>query len=284
MKWISDVELETMSSLLHRRQMGNCTLDGRISLFSFAPEDLMDSSVPLGEPVDGNLADSGGGIDEASVFAAAEAYGSGSAQGNRPRSLSTDSTNSSSSAHFARTVRKAKSRSGSLSDLGATVGTALLRCCQGAMNVTFPNHDFGVTHADQFIDEGDSSHVIHKINSMLSELSADNEDFLMDMWRCLDSSMDISKCDAYSYQPPPNEDPFTPSKLWSFHYFFLSREKERILYFTCVGQNTALRGHSNPYTNDDDDGASDGASMSDGDTSSNDGGFGSSREVDLDDT
>jgi len=237
LKYISDSDLESISSRLDRREMGAFTLDGRILLFSFKDEDTMShtaaSMAVADEPGSSGVFD----------FASSVVPG-------RPRSASVDSVSSSSSLHFQK-VRRGKSRSGSLSDLGDFTGTILLKYCQEALNTAFPDFDFSITKADQFKDEGNCDNVIRKINQSLSELTVTEPDILAKLWGSINACMDLQKCDAYSYTPPPQEDPFGHSALWSFHYFFICKEKEKVCYFTCIASNKLLR-QINPYSNDDD--------------------------------
>jgi len=242
MKYIADADIEMVSNKLDRREMGSLLLDGRVLVFSYRPEDVQSppSSASLAM-VDGD--------------SSSDVFNFGDEVSSRPRSASLDSTGTSSSTHYPK-VRRGKSRSGSLSDLGEVTGNLILKYCQEALNTAFPHYEFSVTIAQQFKDE-ECNGVIDNVNRALAELTMNDADILKELWGAVDGCMEMSKCSCYSYTPPPHEDPFGQRAVWSFHYFFINKEKQRICYFSCIAQAIIHRAQ-NPYTNDDED-----ASMSD---------------------
>ena len=105
----------------------------------------------------------------------------------------------------------------------------------GTLDASFPDYDFQETKPEQFIVQ-DLQSVANKVNTCLDELSkVEGESRLLaDLWDSIDAVVDLSKCEIFSYTPDANDDPFSDGALWSFNYFFFSKQKQKICYLTCV--------------------------------------------------
>jgi hypothetical protein len=61
------------------------------------------------------------------------------------------------------------------------------------------------------------------------------------MWNSIDSEIQMSDCDVYSFNADSDSDPFNEdgNSVWSFNYFFYNRRLKRILLVTCRAEHKA---------------------------------------------
>jgi len=103
------------------------------------------------------------------------------------------------------------------------------------LNASYSDYDFSDATADQFRKEPNRHLVVNSINTTLSSIITNYNTELRDkIWKTIDSEVETTKCDIYSYIPDLASDPFSEDgTTWSFNYFFYNRAMKRIIYFTC---------------------------------------------------
>jgi len=125
---------------------------------------------------------------------------------------------------------RSRKRSSSLGDLSSVSTRRLLIDLISTLNASFPDYDFSSLSPESFNPE-DVTSVVQRVNSYLAEVTASNPDFLVNLWRTMDEvvfiivfifswtllailkSMQIKRCEVYSYVPDMDEDPFSNGAL-----------------------------------------------------------------------
>jgi len=124
-------------------------------------------------------------------------------------------------------------RASSLGDLSKPSARRLLVDMISTLNEFFPDYDFETTKPEQFVVQ-ELNNVIRTVNSHFAELTETDTHFIDRLWQGIDDSIDLNRCEIFSYVPDMTEDPFSDCSLWSFNYFFFNGDLKRITYFTCV--------------------------------------------------
>lgn len=124
-------------------------------------------------------------------------------------------------------------RASSLGDLSKPSARRLLVDMISTLNEFFPDYDFETTKPEQFVVQ-ELNTVMRTVNSHFAELTETDSHFLERLWQGIDDSIDLNRCEIFSYVPDMTEDPFSDCSLWSFNYFFFNCDLKRITYFTCV--------------------------------------------------
>jgi hypothetical protein len=108
------------------------------------------------------------------------------------------------------------------------------------MNHIYPDYDFSMVQAHNFSKECGLNNVKQIIENYLLEAakmwSAENggDNLLDSIWKAVDEVIDLADCDAYSYMPEFEGDPFIErGAIWSFNFFFYNKKLKRILSFSC---------------------------------------------------
>ena len=129
--------------------------------------------------------------------------------------------------------KTSRRRASSLGDLSKPSARRLLVDMISTLNEFFPDYDFETTKPEQFVVQ-ELNAVIRTVNSHFAELTETDSYFLERLWQGIDDSIDLNRCEIFSYVPDMTEDPFSDCSLWSFNYFFFNCDLKRITYFTCV--------------------------------------------------
>ena len=129
--------------------------------------------------------------------------------------------------------KTSRRRASSLGDLSKPSARRLLVDMISTLNDFFPDYDFETTKPEQFVVQ-ELNTVIRTVNSHFAELTETDSHFLDRLWQGIDDSIDLNRCEIFSYVPDMTEDPFSDCSLWSFNYFFFNCDLKRITYFTCV--------------------------------------------------
>lgn len=119
------------------------------------------------------------------------------------------------------------------------------------LNASLIDYDFSELTAESFAIITISD-IVASINSNLAELTVDSPNYLTDMWKSIDESMNISQCEGYCL----TEDPFAESEipvLWSFIYFLFNKELKRICMFSCMATSRYRRDSIYGNSMDDDE-------------------------------
>ncbi|KAL0238823.1 hypothetical protein PCE1_004514 [Barthelona sp. PCE] len=99
---------------------------------------------------------------------------------------------------------------------------------------TFTDYDFSTVSPDQF-DLDSWENVARDINSLLSSaMGTEYASISQQLWNIIRSLMS-EECEIFSYKPDEIDDPLVDA-IWSFNYFFYSRRKFKLLFFTCVAE------------------------------------------------
>jgi len=84
--------------------------------------------------------------------------------------------------------------------------------------------------------------VIVKVSNYMSEIVSQEPKWLEATWAAINTEIELASCQAYSYIPDMEGDPFSENSVWSFNYFFVDNETRKIVYFTCIA-TAGKRGH-----------------------------------------
>lgn len=172
------------------------------------------------------------------------------------QSLSPSKDSYSSCLRSTRSVKGRSSSVGSASELSTSplgdfhepVTRRLLTDLILTLNSSFPDYDYSLVRADQFVRMKSAKSAVNRVNEKLSEFVASEKgpEFLNDLWSAIDDVIIMKECDIYSYAPDDTSDEFLSaligdeeptssiSALWSFNYFFVNKTLKRIVFFTCV--------------------------------------------------
>jgi len=101
------------------------------------------------------------------------------------------------------------------------------------LNAAFPvDYDFSGVKPEQFTREQNVHMIVNYINTILSPVLSDYNDFGAKLWSVLEAEIRIRECEIYSYIPEPDADPFSDDSIWCFNYFFYNKKMKRVLFFT----------------------------------------------------
>ena len=102
------------------------------------------------------------------------------------------------------------------------------------MNCSMVDYDFSELTPDSFAQVS-VTEAVQAINSHLAEITVSSPCFLNDMWRDIsDAMVNINQCEVYKLVDSSFVDEDESGIVWSFNYFFCSKELKRVLYFTCM--------------------------------------------------
>lgn len=107
------------------------------------------------------------------------------------------------------------------------------------LNCAFPYYDFSDASPEQFQKEVSPNVAMHQVNSLLSKAPMFSDDMRMRMWNTIETEIQMSDCDVYSFNADSDSDPFNEdgNSVWSFNYFFYNRRLKRILLMTCRAEH-----------------------------------------------
>jgi hypothetical protein len=106
------------------------------------------------------------------------------------------------------------------------------------LNASHPDYDFSsVLRPTDFRRERNLRTVINTFNTTLFNLGSNVSKSLPRMWDTIDSEMDLTQCNIYSYSPDDvSDDPYGEEGLiWSNVYFFFNKQKKRVCYLYLRG-------------------------------------------------
>eukprot|EP01039_Chlorochromonas_danica_P004280 gene4279-4700_t len=160
---------------------------------------------------------------------------------------------------------------------GGGSGTVILNLIQ-TLNAAQLDHDFSQLTADSFLLVP-LAEAIQTVNSYLAELTVRSPTFLHSLWKEVNESMDsqLSGCEVYRLADVSLVDDLEDGIVWSFHYFFCSKELKRICYFRVNASSKFRKGldYGDSDAEEDEEEGMDVEGSSDGSDSSNesDGGY-----------
>lgn len=130
------------------------------------------------------------------------------------------------------------------------------------LNAAYPDYDFQHVDSKQFSKEPNLELVINAVNNTLRETNRDACLAVQsEIWAAIDSEIELSNCEIYSYIPQDDSDPFGEEGVvyvspdashasvscavshgplfssirWHFNYFFLNHKLKRLVMFACRG-------------------------------------------------
>lgn len=126
------------------------------------------------------------------------------------------------------------------------------------MNCSMVDYDFSELTPDSFTQIS-IQEAVQTINSHLAEITVSSPSFLNDMWRDMNDAMvNLMQCEVYKLVDGSFIDEVESGTVWSFNYFFCSKELKRVLYFTCMAtskyRKLDLLGMGDGNSEDEDDG------------------------------
>ncbi|KAI5777209.1 Maf1 regulator-domain-containing protein [Geopyxis carbonaria] len=101
------------------------------------------------------------------------------------------------------------------------------------LNASHPDYDFSsVLRPSDFRREKSLRNVINSFKTTMFNLGVNVNRSLPRMWDTIDSEMDLTHCNVYSYSPDDmSDDPYGEEGLiWSTIYFFFNKHKKRVCY------------------------------------------------------
>lgn len=102
------------------------------------------------------------------------------------------------------------------------------------MNCSMVDYDFSELTPDSF-SQVSITEAVQTINSHLAEITVSSPTFINDMWRDIsDAMVNLSQCEVYKLVDGSFIDEVESGTVWSFNFFFCSKELKRVLYFTCM--------------------------------------------------
>ena len=102
------------------------------------------------------------------------------------------------------------------------------------MNCSMVDYDFSELTPDSFA-QVNTAEAVQCINSYLAEITVSSPSFINDMWRDIsDAMVNLAQCEVYKLVDSSFIDEVESGTVWSFNYFFCSKELKRVLYFTCM--------------------------------------------------
>jgi hypothetical protein len=102
------------------------------------------------------------------------------------------------------------------------------------MNCSMVDYDFSELTPDSFA-QVNINEAVQSINSFLAEITVSSPSFINDMWREIsDAMVNLAQCEVYKLVDTSVIDEVESGTVWSFNYFFCSKELKRVLYFTCM--------------------------------------------------
>ena len=218
MKFIENVELENICGQLTYNQLSSSILIGKLEAFAYDNRNNISTS------------------DLGSVF--------GKAGESNEVEICNNLRKRSASAGDYKFVDVAKRRrSASMSDVGIA-SKKVLSDVVSALSEIFPDYDYRFVSSHQFVLV-ELNQVMQEVNSYLSELTEANPKFLEQLWNAIDLVVGLSSanCELYSYTWDRDDNgPLGASKsLWSFHYFFVNKQLQRLCYFGCRAHRYAVQ-------------------------------------------
>jgi hypothetical protein len=133
------------------------------------------------------------------------------------------------------------------------------------LNQAYPDYDFSNLRPNNFSKEIGVAECKEEIDQMLYDVgkvydetrlygasgSAGSLPFSDELWRCIDSAIELQDVDVYSYAALNDGDPFDgDGSLWNFNYFFYNKKLKRILFFSCASK---IKRDQSFYDDEDDD-------------------------------
>lgn len=106
------------------------------------------------------------------------------------------------------------------------------------LNASHPDYDFSsVLRPTDFRREKSLRTVINTFNTTLFNLGVNVGKSVPRMWDTIDSEMDLTQCNIYSYSPDDvSDDPYGEEGLiWSSIYFFFNKHRKRVCYLYLRG-------------------------------------------------
>ena len=119
------------------------------------------------------------------------------------------------------------------------------------LNQAYPDHDFSNLRPNNFSKEVGVPECKEEIDQMLYDVgkvydqtrlygasgSGGSLPFSDELWRCINSAIELQDVDVYSYAAINDGDPFDgDGSLWNFNYFFYNKKLKRILFFSCASK------------------------------------------------
>ena len=209
MKFIENVELENICGQLTYCQLGSLILMGKLEAFAYDNRNNNSTS------------------DFGSVF--------GSNNDLFDASLSFPRKRSASVGDYKMIDTAKRRRSASMSDVGVA-SKKVLNDVVAALGELFPDYDYRFVSSHQF-QLVELNIIMQEVNSYLSELTESNAKFLEQLWNAIDLVVGLTStnCEIYSYKCDKGDNgPLGNSKsLWSFHYFIVNKQLQRLCYFGC---------------------------------------------------
>ena len=137
------------------------------------------------------------------------------------------------------------------------------------LNQAYPDHDFSNLRPNNFSKEVGVPECKEKIDQMLYDVgkvydqtrlyggpscSGGSLPFSDELWKCINSAIELQDVDVYSYAAINDGDPFDgDGSLWNFNYFFYNKKLKRILFFSCASKIKRDRSFYEGEDDDDDD-------------------------------
>lgn len=101
----------------------------------------------------------------------------------------------------------------------------------GALNATYPDHDFSTVQPNHFTLLSSASDLVAKVNSFL--ISSGKSTGLDWIWQTINTHIDLEQCMCFQFEPQQSFVDDLSGVIWCNMYFMFNKKKKRVafLYF-----------------------------------------------------
>jgi len=101
------------------------------------------------------------------------------------------------------------------------------------LNAAMPDYDFTCAKSEHFTRVTVYELVNHIKTALEGAQHLDRPVPIADLWAALEQEVQLQQCEAFTYQPPPDSDPFLEDDvIWAMNYFMYNRNIKRMVFLT----------------------------------------------------
>jgi len=117
------------------------------------------------------------------------------------------------------------------------------------LNAAMPDYDFTCAKSEHFTRVTVYELMNHVKTALEGAEHLDRPVPLADLWSALEQEVQLQQCEAFTYQPPPDSDPFLEDDvIWAMNYFMYNRNIKRIVFLTLSCQRPGSMAPISPST------------------------------------
>ena len=109
------------------------------------------------------------------------------------------------------------------------------------LNAALPDYDFSSAQSEHFTRVTVYELVNHVKTALEGAQHCDAPVALADLWAVLEQEVQLQQCEAFTYLPPPDSDPFLEDgAIWAMNYLMYNRNIKRIVLLTLSCERPSL--------------------------------------------